>query len=53
MTPAELASRLERSFAVLAAGRRGAMAHHQTLRATIEWSYQLLTEPEQQLLARM
>jgi predicted ATPase len=41
MTPAELARRLERSFAVLAGGRRGAVAHHQTLRATIDWSFQL------------
>src|SRR6185312_7701778 len=41
MTPAELARRLERSFAVLAAGRRGAVARHQTLRATIDWSFQL------------
>jgi class 3 adenylate cyclase len=45
MTPAELARRLQRSFAVLAAGRRGAVAHHQTLRATIDWSYRLLTVP--------
>jgi predicted ATPase/class 3 adenylate cyclase len=53
MTPSELAHRLERSFAVLAAGRRGTLPHHQTLRSTIDWSYQLLTEPEQQLLARL
>ena len=53
MTPAELARRLERSFAVLGAGRRGTVAHHQTLRATIDWSYQLLTVPEQQLLRRL
>jgi predicted ATPase len=53
MTPAELARRLERSFAVLGAGRRGTVAHHQTLRATIDWSYQLLAEPEQRLLARL
>jgi predicted ATPase/class 3 adenylate cyclase len=53
MTPAELARRLERSFAVLGAGRRGAVAHHQTLRATIDWSYLLLAEPEQRLLARL
>ena len=38
MTPAELARRLERSFAVLAGGRRGAVEHHQTLRAAIDWS---------------
>jgi predicted ATPase/class 3 adenylate cyclase len=53
MTPAELARRLERSFAVLAAGPRGAAAHHQTLRATIDWSFQLLTEDEQALLGRL
>jgi predicted ATPase/class 3 adenylate cyclase len=53
MTPAELARRLERSFAVLAAGPRGAVAHHQTLRAAIDWSFQLLAEPEQMLLARL
>jgi predicted ATPase/class 3 adenylate cyclase len=53
MTPTELARRLQRSFAVLAAGRRGAVPHHQTLRATIDWSYQLLAEPEQRLLARL
>ena len=53
MTPAELARRLERSFAVLAAGPRGAVDHHQTLRATIDWSFRLLTEPEQALLGRL
>ena len=53
MTPAELARRLERSFAVLAAGRRGAAARQQTLRATIDWSFQLLAGPEQALLARL
>jgi predicted ATPase/class 3 adenylate cyclase len=53
MTPAELARRLERSFAVLAAGRRGAVAHHQTLQATLDWSFDLLAPPEQRLLARL
>jgi predicted ATPase len=53
MTPAELARRLERSFGVLAAGRRGADPRHQTLRATIDWSFQLLTEPERRLLCRL
>jgi predicted ATPase/class 3 adenylate cyclase len=53
MTPAELARRLQRSFAVLGAGRRGTLPHHQTLRATIDWSYQLLAELEQRLLARL
>jgi predicted ATPase/class 3 adenylate cyclase len=53
MTVAELARRLERSFAVLAGGRRDAAGRHQTLRATIDWSYQLLAGPEQALLARL
>src|SRR4030095_16746183 len=53
MTPAELARRLQRSFAVLGAGRRGTLHPHPTLRATIDWSYQLLAEPEQRLLARL
>jgi hypothetical protein len=53
MTPAELARRLERSFAVLAAGRRGAAERHQTLRAAIDWSFQLLTAAEQALLGRL
>jgi len=53
MTPVELARRLERSFAVLGAGLRGAVARHQTLRATIDWSFQLLSGPEQALLSRL
>jgi predicted ATPase len=53
MTAAELARRLERSFAVLAGGWRGVVARHQTLRAAIDWSFQLLAGPEQALLARL
>lgn len=53
MTPAELAERLDRRFRVLAGGRRGAVERHQTLRAAIDWSYDLLSESEQRLLARL
>ncbi|HEY1345639.1 MAG TPA: DUF4062 domain-containing protein [Streptosporangiaceae bacterium] len=53
MTVAELARRLEHSFAVLGAGPRGAVERHHTLRAAIDWSYGLLTGPEQRLLARL
>jgi hypothetical protein len=53
MTPAELSRRLGRSFALLAARRPSAVARHQTLRATIDWSYELLNEPERRLLARL
>jgi predicted ATPase len=38
---------------VLAGGRRGAVGRHATLRAAIDWSYDLLDRAEQVLLARM
>jgi len=41
------------AFVALAAGRRGAVARQQTLRATIDWSFQLLAGPEQALLSRL
>jgi predicted ATPase/class 3 adenylate cyclase len=53
MTPAELARRLDRRFDTLAGGRRRAVQRHQTLRAAIDWSYQLCSEGEQRLLARL
>jgi predicted ATPase/class 3 adenylate cyclase len=53
MSPAELARGLDRRFDTLAGGRRRAVQRHQTLRAAIDWSYDLCTEPERQLLARM
>jgi predicted ATPase len=53
MNPAELARRLEQRFEVLAGGKRGAVERHQTLRAAIDWSYDLLTEAQQRLLARL
>ena len=53
MTPAELAAGLDRRFETLAGGRRRAVQRHQTLRATIDWSYDLLTESEAHLLDRL
>jgi predicted ATPase/class 3 adenylate cyclase len=53
MSPAELAMALDRRFEVLAGGRRRAVKRHQTLRATIDWSYDLLDEPHRRLLARL
>jgi predicted ATPase/class 3 adenylate cyclase len=53
MNPSELARRLDRRFEFLAGGRRGAVERHQTLRAAIDWSYDLLEEPAQRLLARL
>src|SRR5262249_46089073 len=53
MNPRELAARLDRRFQVLAGGRRGKVERHQTLRAVIDWSYDLLSETEQRLLDRV
>ena len=53
MSPAELVERLDRRFHVLAGGRRGAVERHATLRAAIDWSYELLDPAEQRLLSRM
>ena len=53
MSPAELVERVDRRFHVLAGARRGAVERHATLRAAIDWSYDLLDNAEQRLLARM
>ncbi|MFI1568057.1 BTAD domain-containing putative transcriptional regulator [Streptomyces sp. NPDC020490] len=49
----EISSRLDDRFALLTATTRTAEARQQTLRATIDWSYRLLTEPEQILFRRL
>ena len=48
-----LASSLEDCFRVLTHGRRTALPRHQTLRATFDWSYQLLFPEEQAALRRL
>jgi len=53
LTPSELAQRLDQRFRLLAGGQRGVVERHQTLRAAIDWSYELLGEDEQLLLARL
>jgi predicted ATPase/class 3 adenylate cyclase len=53
MTPSELARRLDRRFRLLTRGDRVAIERHQTLRATIDWSYELLSDAEQRLLTRL
>jgi predicted ATPase len=52
LTPAELADRLDERFRLLAGGQRTAVERHQTLRRAIDWSYDLLTPPEQAALNR-
>ena len=48
-----LACSLEDRFLVLTHGRRTALPRHQTLRATFDWSYQLLSPEEQAALRRL
>jgi predicted ATPase/DNA-binding CsgD family transcriptional regulator len=46
---AQLLSRLDDRFALLAAGDRLAAGRHRSLAATVEWSYLLLDEPERRV----
>jgi predicted ATPase/DNA-binding winged helix-turn-helix (wHTH) protein len=48
-----VASHLEDRFRLLTCGRRTALPRHQTLRATLDWSYELLPEAERRLLGRL
>jgi predicted ATPase len=48
-----LLQRLDQRLPLLTSRRRDVEERQQTLRATIEWSYELLTPPEQELFARL
>jgi predicted ATPase/DNA-binding winged helix-turn-helix (wHTH) protein len=48
-----LAGRLDNRFTILTKGRRTALSRHQTLRATMDWSYGLLPQAEQLILGRL
>jgi predicted ATPase/DNA-binding SARP family transcriptional activator len=50
---ADLHSRLDRSLDLLGGGRPSADRRHRTLRATIDWSYQLLTDDERRLFRHL
>ncbi len=49
----QIASRLDNRFQLLTGGSRTALPRQQTLRATIDWSYSLLSEPERVLFRRL
>jgi predicted ATPase/class 3 adenylate cyclase/tetratricopeptide (TPR) repeat protein len=53
MTASEIASRLDERFRLLTGGRRGRVERHQTLRATVEWSYSLLEPTERPVFDRL
>lgn len=49
----QVAARLDDRFSLLTGGRRTALPRHQTLRATLDWSYDLLPETERRLLRHL
>ncbi len=53
LTPRELLERLEPRLPLLTGGPRDLPARQQTLRATLEWSFNLLSPEETQLFARL
>ena len=53
LTPTELLARLDDRFRLLRGGGRGGLERHRTLRATVDWSYQLLSSDEQLLFDRL
>jgi len=49
----ELAAHLDDRFNLLTSGRRTALRRHQTLRATLDWSFDLLSDTERVILRRV
>ncbi|HTW08312.1 MAG TPA: protein kinase [Acidimicrobiales bacterium] len=53
MSLLQVLERLEHRFALLTSGQRIALPRHRTLKATVDWSYDLLTSVERLLFARL
>jgi len=53
LSPRQILGRFEQRLPLLTGGARDAPARQRTLRATIEWSYELLTDTEKLLFARL
>lgn len=53
LPPGQLADRLDDRFRYLTGGHRTSLPRQRTLRAAIDWSYDLLDAPERALLARL
>ena len=52
MSPADVLSHLDDRFRLLTGGRRTALSRQHTLRGAIDWSYDLLEDPERAVLRR-
>jgi predicted ATPase/class 3 adenylate cyclase len=53
MSPVEIAAHLDERFRILTGKRRGRLERQQTLRATVDWSYQLLSTEERTVFSRL
>jgi predicted ATPase/class 3 adenylate cyclase len=53
LSPEQIAARLSDRFRLLTGGSRTALPRQQTLQALIDWSWDLLPEPEKRLLRRL
>lgn len=53
MTLDQLAHRLDDRFRLLTGGSRTAIAQHRTLRAVVDWSWELLADAERRVLSRL
>ena len=53
LSPEQIAARLDDRFRLLAGGSRTSLPRHQTLRAVVDWSWDLLSDPERVLARRL
>jgi non-specific serine/threonine protein kinase len=53
LTVEQIAARLDDRFRLLTGGSRTSLPRHQTLRAAMDWSYELLSPPERTMLRRL
>jgi predicted ATPase/DNA-binding SARP family transcriptional activator len=53
LSPEQVATRLDDRFRLLTGGSRLALPRHQTLRAVVDWSWELLDDAERMLLRRL
>jgi predicted ATPase/class 3 adenylate cyclase len=53
MSLTHLSDRLDQRFRLLTGGSRNVMPRQQTLQATVDWSFSLLSEPERETLLRL
>ena len=53
LSPQEILERVDQRFLLLTGGSRTALERHQTLQAAVDWSYDLLDEPERRFFDRL